>query len=213
MTPQPFLSPEEALERLMAGNARYASGTPQRPNQDAARRTEVAGGQSPFAVVVGCSDSRVPVEVVFDQGLGDLFVVRTAGNLIDDVGAASIEFAVSALGARLVMVMGHQRCGAVKATVDATLARERESPAAAPASPASPPNLLNALVTRIQPAVDTVRDMEGDMLENAIRANAQGMAHHLQSRSLVIQDAIQQGNIRIVSSVYDLDTGRVELVQ
>ncbi len=115
-------SPEHALQHLMAGNERYASDNAERPNQCSIRRMEVATQQTPFAVVVGCSDSRVPVEVIFDQGVGDLFVVRTAGNLIEDVGIASVEFAVANLGVRLVLIMGHRRCGAIQAAVDATLA-------------------------------------------------------------------------------------------
>lgn len=117
----PILSPDEALARLQEGNARYASGAPERPNQSALRRAEVATSQNPFAVVVGCSDSRVPVEVIFDVGVGDLFVVRTAGNLIEDVCIASVEYAILVLNVRLVMVMGHRRCGAVSSAVEATL--------------------------------------------------------------------------------------------
>jgi len=204
-------SPEEALKRLMEGNARYAADQAERPNQCSLRRMEVATEQNPYAVVVGCSDSRVPVEVVFDQGVGDLFVVRTAGNLIEDVGIASVEFAVMALNVQLVMVMGHRRCGAVQAAVNATLQQDQSSESSEPLDSFSP-SYLPGLVTKIQPAVDAARTREGDILENSIKANAVMMARRLETRSSMLHDCVMRGKLRIVSSVYDLDTGLVTLV-
>jgi carbonic anhydrase len=118
VAPAPIVPPDVAIERLKAGNARFVKGKPSRPNATPKRRAEIAGSQHPFAIVVSCSDSRVPPEMVFDAGLGDLFVVRTAGEVVTAVEMASIEYAVDHLGASLVLVMGHERCGAVKAAVE-----------------------------------------------------------------------------------------------
>ncbi len=212
--PCPNVIPDEALERLMAGNIRYAEGNPQRPNQGALRRAEVVTSQTPFATVVGCSDSRVPVEVIFDVGVGDLFVIRTAGNLIEDVGIASAEFAVSQLGAGLIAVMGHMRCGVVQAAVDATLAAENAMPGRINEQDETAPlSLIHALVAKIQPAVDAVRHDAGDLAENATRANARAMARRLTSRSTILSDAVRAGDLKIVSAVYSLDTGCVELLK
>jgi len=209
--PVPKVSADEALERLLAGNARYAAGEPRRPSQSAVRRAEVATRQEPFATVIGCSDSRVPVEVIFDAGVGDLFVIRTAGNLVEDVCIASTEFAVLNLGVGLVMVMGHRRCGAISAAVHATLSPEElaQLPPVAGGGPVVQGNYLPALVTKIQPVVDAVRHMPGDLMDHAVHANAKAMAHRLYSRSTVIADAVRAGHLRIVSACYDLDTGRV----
>lgn len=211
--PTPKVSADDALQRLLAGNARYAAGEPLRPNQCAVRRAEVATCQEPFAAVIGCSDSRVPVEVIFDAGVGDLFVIRTAGNLVEDVCIASTEFAVLNLGVGLVMVMGHRRCGAVSAAVKATLSSEDQVPApptpGGGPGPASRSGYLPALVAKIQPAVDAVRHKPGDLMDHAVHANARAMAHRLFSRSTVIADAIRAGHLRIVAACYDLDTGRV----
>lgn len=211
--PSPNVAPDEALERLMAGNIRYSDGNPQRPHQDAMRRIEVADAQTPFAIVVGCSDSRVPIEVIFDVGVGDLFVIRTAGNLIEDVGIASAEFAVSHLAVGLIAVVGHMRCGAVQAAVDATLIAENLYPTGNIGSDdMESQSLIHALVAKIQPAVDAVRHDPGDLVENATRANARAVARRLSSRSTILSDAVRAGELKIVSSVYDLDTGCVELL-
>src|SRR5947208_9005654 len=123
---QPAVDPAEAIDKLKEGNGRYASGKLQHPGQTTERRAELTKDQHPFAVIVSCSDSRVPPEIVFDQGLGDLFVVRVAGNVIDDHGLGSIEYAVDHLGARLIVVLGHQSCGAVKAAKE-TIADTRKA--------------------------------------------------------------------------------------
>ncbi len=164
-------------------------------------------------MVVGCSDSRVPVEVIFDVGVGDLFVVRTAGNLIEDVCIASVEYAILMLDVRLVMVMGHRRCGAVGAAVDTVLRTEREETDGAQGDQADdqPRSFVEGLVLKIQPAVDRVRHAPGDLLDNAVRANVEMMVRRLKKRSSVINDAIKAGKVRVVGSVYDLDTGLVVL--
>lgn len=208
-----ILTPEEALKQLQAGNLRYAKGGLTRPHQDGLRRAEVATNQNPFAVVVGCSDSRVPVEVIFDVGVGDLFVIRTAGNLMEDVCIASVEYGIAALSVRLVMVMGHRRCGAVSAAIEATLASEKRSHEY-DNDPAHdrPPSLIDGLVEKIQPAVDKVRHEPGNLLDNAVRANAELMVRRMRKRSWTIYNAEKSGQVKLVPAVYDLDTGLVEII-
>ncbi|MEO6325091.1 MAG: carbonic anhydrase [Thermoanaerobaculia bacterium] len=177
------MAPELALAKLTRGNARAVSGKLQRPHQTTQRRKELGTGQQPFAVIVSCSDSRVPPELVFDQGLGDLFVVRVAGEVCDDTALGSIEYAVEHLGARLVVVLGHERCGAVKAALDGG---------------EFPPHIA-ALVTAIKPSVEKVAGMEGDPLDNAVRANVERVVEQI--RPNVKEKAT------VVGMVYDLDTG------
>src|SRR5213594_1967927 len=140
---QPSVAPAEAISKLKEGNGRYTSGNLQHPGQTTDRRTELAKSQYPFATVVSCSDSRVPPEIVFDQGLGDLFIVRVAGNVLNDEGLGSIEYAVDHLGTRLILVLGHQRCGAVQAAKETIAAKGK---AAAH---------IQSLVTAIKPAVES----------------------------------------------------------
>ncbi len=162
--------------------------------------------------MVGCSDSRVPVEVIFDVGVGDLFVVRTAGNLIEDVCIASVEYAILALDVRLVMVMGHRRCGAVTSAVEATLKAESEPEEIdTESADFKPRSYVEGLVAKIQPAVDHVRHAPGDLLDNAVRANADLMVRRLRKRSAIINEAVAAGKVKVVGSVYDLDTGLVVL--
>lgn len=206
-----ILSPDEALKRLIDGNARYASSQPSRPNQDLLRRAEVANSQNPFAIVVGCSDSRVPVEVIFDVGVGDLFVIRTAGNVMEDVCIASVEYGIAVLDIRLVMVMGHRRCGAVGSAVEATLLEETKGAGAGEEEPDMDRHrsFVDGLVAKIRPAVDQVRHMPGDLLENAVRANAELMVRRMRDRSSIINGAEKSGKVTLLSSVYDLDAGLV----
>lgn len=199
---------------MKAGNARYAEGKPARPHQDALRRAEVATSQDPFAVVVGCSDSRVPVEVIFDVGVGDLFVVRTAGNLVEDVCIASVEYAIAVLDVRLAVVMGHRRCGAVSSAVEATLEEEKGTlhKLDTEVDPLRPRNYVDGLVTKIRPAVYRVLHAPGDLIDNAVKSNAELMVRRLQKRSVIIHDAVRSGQVQIVGAVYDLDTGLVNYV-
>jgi carbonic anhydrase len=139
---QPSVAPADAISKLKEGNGRYAGGNLQHPGQTTERRAELANSQYPFAAIVSCSDSRVPPEIVFDQGLGDLFVVRVAGNVIDDHGLGSIEYSVDHLGVRLIVVLGHQSCGAVKAARETIAARSKA------------PGHIQSLVAAIQPAVE-----------------------------------------------------------
>ena len=157
----------------------------------AARRAETAQVQHPFAIIVACADSRTSPELVFDQNIGDLFVVRTAGNLVDDHGLGSIEYAVDHLGTRLIVVLGHERCGAVKAAM----------------ASATAPGHVNSLVHDIQPAVAAAKTEKGDRLANTVKANARLMAEKIGKEAELGQ---HKSEVRIVTGYYDLDTGVVE---
>ncbi len=190
------MDPDGALSRLLEGNRRFIDAAPSHPNQDVARRALLAGGQEPFAIILCCSDSRVPPEVVFDQGLGDLFVVRVAGNVADEIGLASIEYAAEHLGVRLVMVLGHERCGAVTAAVKG----------------GELPGHLPALMAALQPAVDGNHDPHGDAVEGAMQANIELTARHLRESGPVLSGLVDEGQLKVVGARYDLDTGAVTVV-
>lgn len=190
-------------QRLMEGNARFVAGKSEHPRQNPARREEVAKGQKPFAVVVSCADSRTSPELLFDQGLGDVFVVRLAGNIVDDAALGSIEFAVAKLGARLIVVLGHEKCGAVLATVDAV-----KSPDAA-----KPPGHIGAIIEAIKPAAASVHGKPGDEVHNAIRANVLAVADKLKTASPVLTPFLKSGELTVVGACYDLDEGKVEEVK
>lgn len=194
------MDPEAALKQLIAGNERYVARKARHPNRTVRRPVEIASGQHPFAVALGCADSRVAPEIVFDQGLGDLFVVRVAGNIADDVAIGSIEYAVAHLGSRLILVLGHEKCGAVAAAVEVA-----EKGAALPGH-------LPAVVQPILPAVGAVRDQPGDRLDNAIRANVRLVVGRLRSSEPVLKLMAISGKIKILGARYDLNSGFVVLV-
>lgn len=185
------VTPDAALAKLNEGNKRFADSKVSASKPTAARRTETAQTQHPFAIVVGCADSRTSPEIVFDQNLGDLFVVRTAGNLVDDYALGSIEYAVAHLGARLIVVLGHERCGAVKAALESE----------------SAPGHVSALVRDIQPAVKAVKSKQGDALANTVHENAVEVAEKIR-KNVELGDLASK--IRVVSGYYDLDTGKVD---
>jgi carbonic anhydrase len=187
----PSVTPDEALSRLKAGNERFAGSKESTGKPVAARRAETAQGQHPFAIIVGCADSRTAPEIVFDQNIGDLFVIRTAGNLVDDYALGTIEYGVEHLGARLIVVLGHERCGAVTAAL----------------ASASAPGHINSLVHDIQPAVAASKGKEGDPLTNAIHENDAEMANKIRKQAELGELAAQ---VRVVEGYYDLDTGKVE---
>ena len=187
-----MISAIEALERLKDGNRRFVNGSPQ-PSTEKTFGEERAGGQSPFAIVLCCSDSRVPPEVVFDQNVGDLFVVRVAGNVVEPTLLGSIEYAASVLGTRLVVVLGHSNCGAVTAAL-----KEMRNE-----SSLNSPNLL-AIVDRIRPAIRA-----DQTLEEAIRANVAASAKQLQADSQVVNDLVANRELAIVSAEYSIETGKV----
>lgn len=187
----PSVPPDEALNRLKTGNERFVTSKDSASKPVAARRTETAAGQNPFAVIVACSDSRTGPETVFDQNLGNLFVIRTAGALVDDYGLGSIEYAVEHLGVRLIVVLGHERCGAVTAALAGSTA----------------PGHVNSLVRDIQPAVAATKGKEGDALANAIHENDALVAAKIRKQAELGALASQ---VRIVEGYYDLDTGKIE---
>jgi carbonic anhydrase len=189
--------PAEAWKKLEEGNARYAANKPEHAHQDAARRTETAKGQKPFAAVLACADSRVGPELVFDQGLGDLFVVRVAGNVVDDTALASLEYAVKHLGVKLIVVLGHSKCGAV----DAAVKQVKED------------SHLGKLTGLIKDAIEQSKNLPGDAVANAIRANAQIMAQRLEKSGPVLKKAVTDGQIQIVPAVYDIESGAVNKVE
>jgi carbonic anhydrase len=186
----------EALEKLVAGNHRYAAMRQVHPRQTLAHRNTLVDGQHPFAVILSCSDSRVPSELIFDQGLGDLFIVRMAGHVVDDLVLASIEYAVYALEVPLVMVLGHAQCGAVASALT-------DKPM---------PGNIGQLVQHIHAAVESVRGQPGELLENAVRANSRLCAAQIMASSTVIQEAVQAGRVLVVPAFYDLSSGHVELL-
>ncbi len=199
-TPDPPRDSAAALRELLEGNDRYVAAQATHPNQAAARRTEIGAGQHPFAAIFGCSDSRVPPEVVFDQGLGDLFVVRVAGPVLDDAALGSLEYAVLDLGVPLILVLGHQRCGAVKATLEVM------------ESGTQPPGHISHLVDAISPAVKRVKGRSGDPLDNAVRANVELIVEKLRASRQVLAAQVSSGKLRIIGARYDLDSGRVDVI-
>ena len=184
---------DSALNRLKEGNTRFIEGKSVRPHQDLQRVKEVSLGQNPFAIIVGCSDSRVPSEIIFDQGLGDLFIVRTAGQVSTFASWGSIEFGNAVLGANLVVVMGHTKCGAV---------------AAACKIPDVPGHIVT-LINAIKPAAQLGKKQPGDEVENAVKINVAMQVQQLQNLEPVLTKAVQNGNLKIVGAVYDLETGKV----
>jgi carbonic anhydrase len=183
-----------ALYLLLAGNRRWMRGTPVHPNQSVQRREQVAGGQSPFAVVFSCIDSRVPPEVVFDRGLGDLFVVRTGAHAVDDVTLGSVEFGPAELGTPLVLVLGHERCGAVIATIEAFAHHGGTAP-----------GHIQAVVHALEPAYRAAVGRPGDLVENTVRAQTRLTVDRLRADPLLADRVVIGGR-------YDLDTGRVDVV-
>jgi carbonic anhydrase len=201
-----MLTALEALERLREGNRRFASGVRSLETlASQARRQDLVEGQAPFAVILGCSDSRVPVEIIFDQGLGDLFVIRVAGNIVAPSHVGSVEFAAAEFGTRLVVVLGHSRCGAVTATVE-ELRRPAENQS---------PN-LRSIVDRIRPSVETLMetDLKGgtdELIRQAVRANVRASVDHLRHGSAILEDMIRTEGLLVVGAEYALETGAVEV--
>jgi carbonic anhydrase len=190
---------DTALKMLQEGNARFVASGPKRPNQNAKRRVETADkGQSPFAVLLSCADSRVPVEVLFDRGIGDLFVVRVAGNIASKTDIGSMEYAVDHLGSPLVVVLGHTKCGAVTATIQGGEV---------------PPN-IKAIVDCIEPAVGKARttcpDKSGEpLLQEAITANVWQAMEDMYKNSPLMRSKVKDGKLKLVGGIYDIKTGKV----
>jgi carbonic anhydrase len=203
-----MISAREALERLRQGNQRYVAETVGRGSGALhARRTQLAFGQEPFATILGCSDSRVPVEIVFDQGLGDLFVIRVAGNIVAPSQIGSVEFAAEQFGTRLVVVLGHTRCGAVAATLEA-LQRPTELRS----------QHIHSIVDRVRPSVEHLLDTGlrhdfDSLVRHAVRANILASVEHLRHGSPMIEELIERDGLQVVGAEYSLETGVVEWLE
>ncbi len=192
------MTADQSMKKLMEGNDRFVSGKVCHPNQSAERRAEVVSAQHPhpFAVVVSCSDSRVPPEILFDQGIGDIFVIRTAGEVMDNATLGTIEYAVEHLNIPLIVVLGHDNCGAVKAAVTGEA-----------------PGHINYLVEAIKPAVNKAKGMKGDLLNNAIDINTHDVVAQLEATKPILSEAVKEGKLKIVGARYHLDSGAVEILR
>ena len=222
---QPIVSPAEAISRLKEGNGRFTAGNPQHPHesvderkyiaansyenagtiplgmtseQAAKRRAELTKSQHPFAIILSCSDSRVPPETVFDEGLGDLFIVRVAGNVLNDEGLGSIEYGVDVLGARLIVVLGHQSCGAVDAAIKTIAAKGKA------------PGHIQSLVTALKPVVDSTP--KGD-LDTTIKANVKHVVDALRSSTPILKARVDSGDVQVIGGYYTFDTGAVTFLE
>lgn len=196
-----------ALQRLREGNQRFSSNLRAlEPLFSHTKRAELVSGQEPFAIILGCSDSRVPAEIVFDQGLGDLFVIRVAGNIVAPSQVGSVEFAVSRYGTRLVVVLGHSQCNAVMATID-SLNQNQEDDGAS--------KNMKSIVNRVKPSVESLmqtdlRDNPQRLLKEAVRANVRTSANHLRHGSEIIETLIETDGLLVVGAEYSLETGIVD---
>ncbi|MBD0341423.1 MAG: carbonic anhydrase, partial [Microcoleus sp. Co-bin12] len=189
------LTPDQCLQLLIDGNQRFVNAMREKPNQTWTRIAQVAPSQAPFAAVLGCADSRVPVEIVFDRGFGDIFVCRVAGNVATPEEIGSLEFGTLILKAKVLLVMAHERCGAVKAAIEGGVL----------------PGHINSLTDAIQPAVESSKNQPGDKVANAVKANIRLQANRLKA-SPVINQLIQEGKLKVVGAYYDLDTAAVEII-
>jgi carbonic anhydrase len=198
-------SAHEALQRLREGNLRFVSNVRSHDSlASEARRTEVAGGQEPFAIILGCSDSRVPAEIVFDQGLGDLFVIRVAGNIVAPSQIGSVEFAAERYGTRLVVVLGHSQCGAILATIE-----ELKQPTT------NQSRNLRSIVDRVRPSIEPLLETErlrdaDALVRDAVRANVRLSVNHLRHGSDVLEQLIEKDRLVVVGAEYSLETGIVD---
>lgn len=190
------LSPDAALKRLMDGNQRFVKQKSKHPDQSKARMKEVAQAQHPFATVLSCADSRVAPEILFDEGIGDLFDIRVAGNIVIPEVLGSIEYAVAILGTPVLVVLGHERCGAVTAAVQG----ERL------------PGHIGSFVKAIKPAISRTKGQSGDPVDNAVIANVQYQIEKLKRSSTIVSARSQDGKLKIVGGRYDLDSGEVTLI-
>ncbi len=185
-----------SLDKLMKGNERYVNGNPLCSKDDAEKRKAVIKKQKPFALIVSCSDSRVPPEVIFDQNVGDIFVVRVAGNVLGAVETDTVEYGAGRLQIPLILVLGHESCGAVTAVLDGTVSE----------------NYLEQLAPLIQPAVEQSKNMPGNRLENAIKENVRLVVEKLKSNP-IIEPLLKKKKVRIEGGYYHLDSGKVDLLK
>ncbi|MGD1848328.1 MAG: carbonic anhydrase [Salibacteraceae bacterium] len=187
---------KDALQALKEGNERYVNGKLRHPHTDPKYRDTLQDGQTPFAVILSCADSRVVPELLFDQGLGDLFVIRVAGNIAKDKVLGSIEYAVKFLGSKLVVVLGHENCGAVGASLGSD----------------DPGGHIGAIINKIKPAVYMAKKMDGDLLTNAIQNNAHIVTEEIKEAKPILAPAVSEGDLMVVPAYYKLSTGEVEFL-
>ncbi|MGW4462720.1 carbonic anhydrase [Micromonospora sp. NPDC004704] len=199
-TEPPAPTPTTALNRLIAGNKRFYKGQARHPHQSLKDLHELASGQHPFAITLGCADSRVSPEILFDQGLGDLFDNRVAGNIVDDLLLGSIEFAIEEFGVPLIVVVGHERCGAISATINAI-----ETGGAAPGH-------IGTIVEALRPVVEPLVGGPGDVVEAAVKANVLAQVQALFDQSEIVREKVHEGALGVVGARYDLDNGKVTLL-
>jgi carbonic anhydrase len=195
---------DHVLSLLIEGNKRFAAGAMTHPGRTPADFKPLATGQNPIATIIGCADSRVPPEILFDLGIGDLFIIRIAGNYINGAGVSvkgSIEYAVAELGVNLIMVLGHSQCGAVKAAIQHIHDKD------------ALPGAINDLVASIKPAVLESQHLPGDRLENAIRANVRRGVDRLSHLDPIIAPRVKTGRLKVIGATYDLATGSIQLVK
>lgn len=195
---QPIVTESTNLEKLLQGNSRFATARPLHPDESRQRIHEIAAGQHPFAVVISCSDSRVPPELIFDQGLGDLFVIRTAGNLIGGLEIGSVEYAVEHLQVPLILVLGHEQCGAIKAFVEG----------------GETPGHIKDIVDSIKAEAEicAIAKDDKDRLAHCIEANLRHVTLQLQQQSSIIREKVEKGELKIATARYDLERGSVSLL-
>lgn len=193
----------EIIEDLKEGNRRYMAGQGKHPNQDASTRQSLMKGQNPKSIILSCSDSRVPAEIIFDKGVGDLFVIRNAGNIAENISIASIEYAVEHLGSKILVVMGHQSCGAVTATLKAKKGKSAGSPN------------LDLLVKNIEGNLSYTKGVSKDLTDitPAVTANVRGVVASLMKRSKIIREAVERNHLMIVQALYHFDSGEAEILE
>ncbi|MEW6420032.1 MAG: carbonic anhydrase [Nitrospirota bacterium] len=191
---------DEALQKLMDGNKRFVSSKLMKKDLGDTKRKELLKGQKPFATIITCSDSRVPPELIFDQGLGDIFIIRVAGNVVDPIELGSIEYGVEHLHTPLLFILGHEKCGAVTATVEAE---------------GAPEGNIGAIVKKIKPAADTAKKKGGTkekIVETAIEENVKNVYKDTM-KSSIVSHLVQEGKLKIVGGIYMLSTGKVEMIE
>lgn len=192
---------DESLQKLMDGNKRYVEGKLATKDLGDSKRKELSKGQKPFAIVVSCSDSRVPPEILFDQGIGDIFIIRVAGNVVDPIALGSIEYGAEHLNVPLLFILGHTKCGAVKATLEAK---------------GEPEGNIGAIVKKIMPAAKKANKKGGtkdEILETAIQENVKNVYNDVMKKSKIIPHLVEEGKLKIVAGEYDITTGKVAMIE
>ncbi|TKJ36824.1 carbonic anhydrase [candidate division LCP-89 bacterium B3_LCP] len=190
------MNADEALKSLKKGNTRFTQNNLTHPNQTEARRREVVSGQEPFAIVLTCSDSRTPPEIIFDRGIGDLFIVRTAGNVTDDVAVGSMEIAVEEFGVQLIMVLGHENCGAIKFAISESDFKGH----------------IGSVMDKIKPVIEEAKKQPGNLQDNVAKENVKLVVEKLRNSQPILTKFISEGKLKIIGGYYRLENGEVEII-